>query len=69
MELGWWQTRSGGVIGDAPADIVDGLDWCPASPAEIPSNTLVEIKRCYVTDLGREPTEEELRDLLGFCRG
>lgn len=67
--MGWWRMNSGAIIGDAPANIVDGLKLLPAYPVEIPRDALLEIKRCYVTEFGREPTEYELRELLLFCKG
>jgi hypothetical protein len=66
--MGWWQTASGGVIGDPPADCVDeaGGDW--SEPAQLPPEVRVRIERCYREAFERLPTEQELRDLLAFCR-
>jgi hypothetical protein len=66
--MGWWQTDNGGIIGDGPADIIEegGGRW--TEPAEIPARIRAEITECYRKDWDREPTEQELRDLLEFCR-
>ncbi|MCG3126040.1 MAG: hypothetical protein CHACPFDD_00868 [Phycisphaerae bacterium] len=66
--MGWWRTRSGGVIGDGPANIIDEFDevaW--KQPSEIPPNVRARIVACYREDFDREPTEQELRELLDFC--
>jgi hypothetical protein len=66
--MGWWQTASGGVIGDGPANIIDEFDearW--RKPAQIPAKVLARIVACYREDFDREPTEQELQDLLDFC--
>ena len=66
--MGWWQTASGGVIGDGPANIIDGLDEGWTEPSQIPAAVRAAIAACYREDLGREPTEQELEELLMFCR-
>ena len=65
--MGWWQTTSGGVIGDGPANIVEGFDEGRSEPSQIPSAVRAKIAACYREDLGREPTEQELEELLIFC--
>lgn len=68
IRMGWWRTGSGGVIGDGPADIVEEFDErCWPEPSRIPPDVRARIAACYREDFGREPTEQELRDLLEFC--
>ena len=66
--MGWWRTPTGGVIGDAPANLLDeaGRSW--SKPSEIPAELRQRIVDCYREDFGRGPTEQELQDLLEFCR-
>jgi len=66
--MGWWRTATGSVIGDGPANELDetGESW--TSPSEIPAELRQRIVDCYRQDLGREPTEQELKELLEFCR-
>ena len=66
--MGWWRTTSGGVIGDGPANIIDELGEGWTEPDQIPSHVRARILACYREDFGREPTEQELHDLLEFCR-
>lgn len=66
--MGWWRTGSGGVIGDAPADIIEEFDeryW--PEPSTIPLDVRARIVACYEEDFDREPTDRELRELLEFC--
>ncbi len=68
--MGWWQTRSGNVIGDPAADYVDqlvrsGLRCVDAS--ELPCEVRKRLDRLYVEGIGRAPTDAELSDLLAFC--
>ena len=50
--MGYWSSKSGGVIGDEPADAIgDAID---------------KIKVHYKRDLGREPTIDEIRDTFNF---
>lgn len=65
--MGWWQTNDG-IIGDPPANLVDALPDCPATPADIPPETRTAIEACYRAQFGRLPTIGELRDLLAFCQ-
>ena len=53
VTIGWWETVSGSVIGDEPADILE--------------EALERIRGSYVNGLGRQPGPEELKDLFGFC--
>jgi hypothetical protein len=66
--MGWWRTGSDGVIGDEPADIIDESGGSWSTPAEMPDDVRERIVRCYQRVWGREPTEEEVRDLVAFCR-
>lgn len=66
--MGWWRLQDGGVIGDGPANILDGLDGRFEKMSDIPSKAMREIRACYLKDLGREPTEAELEALVAFCR-
>jgi len=68
LRMGWWRTGSGGVIGDGPANIVDEFDdRCWLETTNIPTDVRARINACYREDFDREPTEQELRDLLEFC--
>jgi hypothetical protein len=67
IRMGWWQTDSGGIIGDGPADLIDEAGGRWADPAQIPPRVRAEIAACYRKDWDREPTQQELRDLLAFC--
>ena len=67
--MGWWRTPSGGVIGDPPANIIEQAGITCTVPDQIPAEIRVAIDRCYLEDFDRHPTEQELRDLLAFCRG
>ena len=66
--MGWWRTTSGSVIGDPPANIIEQIGGTYAEPDQIPDETRAQIERCYLEDFDRHPTEQELRDLLAFCR-
>ena len=66
--MGWWETGSGGIIGDGPANILDEFDeGCWTEPSQIPPEVRTRIVACYREDFDREPTEQELRELLAFC--
>lgn len=65
--MGWWQTASGGVIGDGPANIIEQFDEGWVEPCQIPAAVRAEIAACYRDGLGRGPTEQELEELLIFC--
>lgn len=71
MDVGWWKTVSGAVIGDGPANVLDeytkrGAVWADATV--LPSDVRKQVEALYVEDLGRLPTEEELEALLSFCQ-
>lgn len=69
--MGWWQTVAGRVIGDGPADYIEGLARMGqhfVEPSEFPRHVRERIDALYVEGLGREPTETELSELLAFCR-
>jgi len=66
--MGWWQTASGGVIGDRPADIIEQFDEGWTEPCQIPAAVRAEIAACYKEAFGRGPTEQELDELLIFCQ-
>lgn len=65
--MGWWQTASGGVIGDGPADIIEQFDEGWTEPCQIPAAVRAEIAACCREALGGGPTEQELDELLIFC--
>lgn len=66
--MGWWRTGSGGVIGDGPANVIEEFDErCWLETSNIPRDVRARISACYREDFDREPTEQELRDLLEFC--
>ena len=68
--MGWWQTRSGAVIGDPAADYVDDLiakGLAYVEPSELPAEIRERLRAIYVEGLGREPTDDELRAVLTFC--
>ncbi len=67
--MGWWRTRSGSVIGDAPADILEEALESLQTPEEIPPAVMEQIRLAYQEGLSRDPTTEELTDLVGFCFG
>jgi len=67
ITMGWWRTNSG-VIGDPPADYLDALDRTWNSPKEIPAEVRERLTALYVEGLGRTPTEDDLQDLLDYCR-
>jgi hypothetical protein len=70
--MGWWQ-RGSGVIGDSVADYMEslkdaigGIPW--QAPADIPAEVRERIACFYHQGLGREPTEDDLKALLGFTK-
>lgn len=65
--MGWWQTASGGIIGDGPADIIEQFDEGWTEPSQLPAAVRAEISTRYREALGRGPTEQELDELLIFC--
>ena len=70
--MGWWKTVNGDVIGDAPANYVDELverGIAYTEPSELPVEVRKRIVSLYVEELGREPSESEIRTLLAFCLG
>lgn len=52
--MGWWRTGNG-TIGDAPADLCDRF--------------LEEVEALYLHEVGRQPTQGELADIIEFCSG
>ena len=50
--MGWFESRSGGVIGDDVLDIME--------------TAIKEVKEEYKKEWKREPTEEEIRDALNY---
>lgn len=71
MQLGWWKTREGLVLGDPAVDYVEErlqMGLCVSDASEFPA----EVRRCldalYVEGIGRQPTVEELEALLEFSR-
>ena len=68
IRVGWWRTSSGAVIGDSPADIIEEFhERCWPEPSNIPTDVRARIVECYQEDFDRDPTEQELRELLEFC--
>ncbi len=67
--MGWWRTESGGVIGDAPADMLEDLDIVLNGPDDIPEMVLKHIRLAYQEAFERDPTHQELADLIQFCHG
>ena len=69
--MGWW-ARGDGVIGDPVADFLEvikeacggRLPW--TSPAEIGPRVRESVVKFYIDELGRKPSEEDLRELLEF---
>ena len=69
--MGWWP-RGDAVIGDPVADFLEAikeacggrLPW--TSPADIGPRVRESIVQFYIDELGREPTEEDLRELIEF---
>ncbi len=71
MNVGWWQTVAGRVIGDPPADYIEELSRMGqlfVEPSEFPRHVREHLDALYVEGLGRGPTEVELSELLSFCR-
>ena len=69
--MGWWETVSGRVIGDAPADYIESLAAMGqvfVGPSEFPGHVRERLETFYQEGLGRKPTDEELLELLAFCR-
>lgn len=52
---GWWESETGGLIGDSPSDFM--------------SDAVEDIRETYRQHIGREPTMEELRGTLDFVTG
>jgi len=67
--MGWWRTGSGGVIGDAPADVLEEGERGFGGPDEIPDETLNRIRREYQEAFSRDPSRQELAELIEFCFG
>lgn len=67
--MGWWRTGSGGVIGDAPANILDEAEGGCSGPDDVPGEILNRIRREYQEAFSRDPTRQELAQLIEFCFG
>ena len=67
--MGWWRTGSGGVIGDAPANILEEAEGGFSSPDDVPDKMLNRIRREYQEAFSRDPTRQELVELIEFCFG
>lgn len=67
--MGWWRTGSGGVIGDAPANILEEADREFGGPDEVPDELLSRIRCEYQESFSRDPTRQELVELIEFCFG
>lgn len=69
--VGWWETVGGRIIGDAPAEYIEELAHIGqifVDPSEFPWHVRERLEAFYLGGLGRKPTNEELMELLGFCR-
>ena len=66
--MGWWQTEDGGVIGDPAAGYLMMLGRVWDTPSQIPSEVRERLEALYLENLGRLPTDSDLRNLLEFCR-
>ena len=53
--MGFWKDKQDVIIGDGPADILDGA--------------VEKINEVYTKDIGRKATGEELVALMRFCSG
>ena len=53
--MGFWKDKQDVVIGDGPADLLDGA--------------VEKINEMYTKDIGRKATGEELVALMRFCSG
>ena len=69
--MGWWP-RGDAVIGDPVADFLEAIkEACGgrlpyASPADIGPLVRLCIEQHYYDELGRKPSEEDLRERLEF---
>jgi len=65
----WWETVDGGVLGDPALEYLDELEAIGirfVQPGDMPDHVRANIAQRYREDLGREPTEEDLKALLRF---
>ena len=68
--MGWWETVSGAVIGDAAANYVEELAAAGrvfVEPADLPKEARERLMVLYMEGIGRTPTDDDLRALLAFC--
>ena len=68
--MGWWETVSGAVIGDPPANYLDefvslGMTW--ADPENVPGEVRERLDALYMEGIGRASSDEDIRALLSFC--
>lgn len=69
--MGWWRTVNDRVIGDAAADYIETLAKMGqvfVDPSDFPPHVRKCLNALYREGIGREPTDAELLELLGFCR-
>ena len=66
--MGWYESIYGGVFGDPVADLIDELGeqikW--DTPADIPSDVRSAIDELYRGGIGRGPTADDLKAVLGY---
>ncbi len=68
--MGWWKTKDGHVIGDPAADYVESFGQAASrwiGPVDLPEEIRRRLDELYVEGIGRQPTENEIEALLGFC--
>ena len=66
--MGWYESIYGGVMGDPVADLIDELGeqikW--DTPADIPSDVRSAIDELYRGGIGRGPTADDLKAVVGY---
>ncbi len=68
--MGWWKTANDAVIGDPAADYVEQLQATGlvlVEPDDLPWKVRERLVAFYTDGIGRPPTDDDLRSLLGFC--
>ena len=50
--MGWFKSESGGMLGDAPLDIIE--------------SAIKDVKKSYNSDWDRDATLEEVRDAFNY---
>lgn len=70
INMGWWETVGGAVIGDPAADYVEQLQAMGivlVEPDDLPWKVRERLVALYTEGIGRSPTDGDLRALLHFC--